>query len=293
MELCEICPRRCKVDRDIKNGYCGSNNRLAIAKVMLHHWEEPIISGVNGSGAIFFSGCSLKCIYCQNYKISSEGIGKEIGINDLIEVFKKLENLGAHNINLVSPTHYARQIVEALKIYKPKIPIIWNTSGYENVETIEFLKDYIDIYLTDFKYFNNELAKEFSYANNYVECCKKAILKMRENQPEDIIENGIMKKGLIIRHLVLPNCIEDSKNIFNYIIKELGNSTYISLMSQYVPCYKALNNKKLNRKLKPVEYKIVLNYIKKLNFKNGFLQDLSSSNECYTPNFEEHSEIKF
>lgn len=293
MELCEICPRRCKVDRDIKNGYCGSNNRLTIAKVMLHHWEEPIISGVNGSGAIFFSGCSLKCIYCQNYKISSEGIGKEIGINDLIEVFKKLENLGAHNINLVSPTHYAKQIVEALKIYKPKIPIIWNTSGYENVETIEFLKDYIDIYLTDFKYFNNELAKEFSYANNYVECCKKAILKMRENQPEDIIENGIMKKGLIIRHLVLPNCIEDSKNIFNYISKELGNSTYISLMSQYVPCYKALNNKKLNRKLKPVEYKIVLNYIKKLNFKNGFLQDLSSSNECYTPNFEEHSEIKF
>lgn len=293
MNLCEICPRKCKVDRSIKNGICGANDIIKVSKVMLHMWEEPIISSGTGSGAIFFSNCSLKCIYCQNYKISSGGLGREITVNNLVEIFKKLEKLGANNINLVSPTHYTKQIIEALNIYRPKIPIVWNTSGYETVENNEILKNYVDIYLSDLKYFSSELSKEFSLAADYFENASKSILKMRENQPQDIIENGIMRKGLIVRHLVLPKCFEDSKKILNFIAENLGRDTYISLMSQYTPCFKAREHEILKNKLNKIEYKIVLNEMKKLGFVNGFYQDYSSASSDFTPDFEKKSEIDF
>lgn len=285
MSKCFLCPRKCGVDRDKQKGFCGSDNNLIINKYMLHKWEEPIISGTNGSGAIFFSNCSLKCIYCQNYEISSLGNGKNTSVNQLVEIIKQLEKSGAHNINFVSPTHYTDHIIQALDIYKPNIPIVWNTSGYETIETIKKLKNYVDIYLADFKYFDSELSQKYSQCRDYFDFTSKAIKQMKINQPKDIIENGLMKKGVIIRHLILPNHIEDSKKIFDYIKSNYGNDCYISVMGQYVPYYKALQDKDICRKLKPLEYKIVESYVKKLGFTNGFLQDLDSANICYTPKF--------
>ena len=290
--ICDICPRNCNVDRNDKLGVCRATNNLKISKVMLHYYEEPPISGIDkdgikakGSGAIFFSNCNLKCVYCQNCDISSGGQGKEITVKTLVDIFKQLEKAGANNINFVSPTHYTNQIIEALDIYKPSIPIVWNTSGYEKVETIKRLKKYVDIFLTDFKYFNDDLAQKLSNAKNYPDYCKQAILEMRNNLPEDVFENGIMKKGIIIRHLVLPNQVLDSKNIIDWIYNNLGNNTYFSLMSQYVPMFKAKDIPEMNRTITPLEYKILINHLNKLNFNNVFLQDYSSANSIYTPDF--------
>lgn len=292
-KYCKICPRQCRVDRSTKLGFCGQSNIVKIAKVMLHQWEEPIISGGKGSGAIFFSGCNLKCIYCQNYQISSYGEGKEVTVEALAELFKQLEQSGAENINLVTPTHFTNQIIKALKIYRPKIPIVWNTSGYESVETIKKLKNYVDIYLTDLKYCSRVLSTEFSCATDYFDVATKAIVEMRKNQPDDIIENGLMKKGVIIRHLVLPTFVQDSINVFNWIYENLGTSTYISVMSQYTPCYKALKHKILKRKLKKKDYDKLLMHIVDLGFENGFVQDLSSSTCEFIPDFSSQGEFDF
>ena len=290
--LCNICPRKCNVDRLTKFGFCKAGNTIKISKVMLHFFEEPPISGIdtserkaNGSGTIFFSSCNLGCVYCQNSDISSKCSGKEVSIQKFIEIMKQLESAGANNINMVTPTHYTLQILEALKTYKPKIPIVWNTSGYENSETIKLLNGYVDIFLTDFKYFNSNLSKIYSFAENYPENCKKAILEMRKVSPEDIFENGLMKKGIIIRHLVLPNQINDSEKIIDWINKNLGNKTYISLMSQYTPVYNANKYNEINRKIKPIEYKILVKKLEKLNFTNVFLQDFSSASSIFTPDF--------
>ena len=283
---CNICPRKCNVDRKVNIGFCKASNDIKVAKYMLHFWEEPIISGDNGSGAIFFSHCNLKCVYCQNYKISSEGQGKIITQEQFIDIMKELEQLGANNINLVSPTHYTYQIIEALKKYKPKIPIVWNSSGYEDNLTIKNLKDLVDIYLVDMKYMDNNLAFNLSKAEDYPEVCKKAILQMRENQPKDIIKNGIMQKGVIIRHLVLPNEIENSFKVLDWIYENFGENIFISIMGQYTPCYQAKKKKKYNRVLKPIEYKRVINHVKLLGFNNGFFQELDSANSCYIPNFD-------
>jgi putative pyruvate formate lyase activating enzyme len=228
---------------------------------------------------------------------------RNMGRKSLEEVVNKLammgltlasEDAGANNINLVTPTHYTTQILEALKLYKPKIPIVWNTSGYEKAETIEMLSDFVDIFLTDFKYFSSELSSKLSLAPDYYENCTEAILQMRKNLPEDVFENGLMKKGLIIRHLILPNHVDDSEKIIDWIYHNLGNKTYISLMSQYVPMAKASETSDLNRRIKPLEYKIVTNKLYKLGFKNVFLQDLASASEEFTPNFKENeNQFKF
>lgn len=284
---CNLCPRKCNIDRSITNGFCSCPEDLYIAKYMLHYWEEPIICDAhNPSGAIFFSGCNLKCVYCQNYKISNSSIGKQYTIKELATLFKTLENMGAKNINLVTPTHYQNQIIEALKIYKPNIPIIWNSSGYELAEEIKKLKDYIDIYLVDLKYMSNTLALHLSSAKDYPEVSVKAIAEMKNNQPDDIIVNGKMKKGVIIRHLVLPNYIENTFSCLNWINNNLGNNQYISIMSQYTPCHKAKDIFTLNRKLHPIEYKRVINYATKLQFFNGFYQDLESASTIFIPDFK-------
>lgn len=288
---CEICPRNCKVDRSVNLGFCKSTKTLKIAKVMKHYFEEPPISCTElndgGSGAIFFSGCNLKCVYCQNEEISHQGIGKEISVEKLADIFRQLESSGANNINLVTPTHYTEQIIEALEIYRPRIPIVWNTSGYEKPEVIKRLGGYVDIFLTDFKYFDGTLAGELSMAKDYPDYCKRALLEMRKVMPEDKFDNGRMVSGIIVRHLILPGHTDDSLKIMDWICKNLGNKTYVSLMSQYVPTKKAQKYPKINRKIKPIEYKIVEKHLIDLNFENVFVQDYESADLCFTPNFLE------
>ena len=287
MTKCTLCPRCCNVDRSTSLGYCKSNNNIKVARASLHFDEEPIISGSSGSGTIFFSGCNLKCVYCQNYDISHENFGKEISVDKLVEIFKDLENKGANNINLVTPTHFVDGIIEALKIYKPKIPIVYNTNSYESVETLIKLAPFIDIYLADIKYYDSDLSLKLSKAQDYFEVAKNALIQMRKNVPCDIIENGLMKKGIIIRHLVLPNHIDDSKKVFNEIANLFNpQNTIISLMGQYTPMYKACDYPDIDRSLKPLEYKIVQNHILNLGFDNGFFQELSSATSDYTPSFD-------
>ncbi len=280
--LCNLCPRKCNTDRSKTGGFCGAK-KLKVACVMRHQWEEPIISGKNGSGAIFFSHCSLKCCFCQNYQISHEGLGEEISIKKLTQIFKTLEESGVENINLVTPSHYTNEIIAALKIYRPKIPIVWNSCGFEDEQTIKLVAPYVDIFLPDLKYFSDQLALAYSKAPNYFSIATKAILQMRKNQPIDIIENGVMKKGLIIRHMILPSFASDSLKILQWICDNLGNKTIVSLMSQYFPCYKALPP--IDRKLRPIEYKLVVSKAKALGFSNAFVQDFDSASECFVPKF--------
>lgn len=282
-----MCPRKCKVDRNKQSGFCGQT-KIRISKIMFHHYEEPVISGdekSKGSGAIFFSGCNLKCVFCQNYPISHKSKGKIVTTKKLSQIFKKLEKKGALNINLVTPTHYSEQIIEALKIYKPNIPVVWNSSGYELKEEISKLKNYVDIYLADLKYMDNELAFKYSKANNYVENATASIIEMRKNQPKDIIENGLMKKGVIVRHLVLPTHTADSIKCLDFVEKNLGANTIVSIMSQYEPRYDAVNYPEINRKITPLEYKRVVNHALKLKMENCFTQDLTSADSKYTPKF--------
>lgn len=290
MEKCNMCPRKCNVDRTTQLGFCKAKEKIEISKVMLHHWEEPLISGEEkdkGSGAIFFSHCNLQCVFCQNYEISHLENGDIYEINDLVNLFKNLEEKGALNINLVSPSHYAENILKALKIYKPKIPVVWNSGGYDDPETIKKLQGYVDIFLADFKYFSNKNAMKYSKCPNYFEFCSKSLLKMREICPKDEIQDGLMKKGIIVRHLILPNQIQDSKNILKWLKDNLGTETYLSLMSQYTPFGEAKKMEELKRKLKPLEYKIVKNFMLELGFNNGFVQELCSASENFIPDFKE------
>ena len=287
MNKCNMCPRKCNIDRTSSSGFCGVHNKIIIRKVMLHNYEEPILTSNTdkGSGTIFFAGCNLGCVYCQNYDVSHSNKGKEISVNELVDIFKLLEQSGAGNIDLVSPTHFAEQIIEALKIYKPKVPVIWNTGGYETPETISKLEGLIDIYLTDFKYANNNYGLKYSKANNYVEKATATTLQMKKNQPVDIIENGLMKKGVIIRHLILPTHTNDSVNCLKFICENLGKDSIVSIMSQYEPMYDAKNYTEINRKITPLEYKRVVNYAINNEMTNCFTQDLSSANSKFTPKF--------
>ena len=290
LKECTVCPHNCKINRlDNKIGFCKGRDTVKIALSSLHYFEEPCISGTNGSGTIFFSNCNLKCIYCQNYKISWEAKGEEKTIDDLANIMLDQQAKGAHNINLVTPTMYAYQIIEAIKIAKEKglnIPIIYNTNSYENIETIKALNGYIDVYLPDLKYYDNNLGKKYSNINNYFDYASEAIKEMinQVGMPE-FDENGLIKKGVIIRHLVLPNHIQNSKNVLKWIKENLNEDVYISLMAQYFPCHKAKENDMLNRKLTKHEYKEIENYFYLLDFKNGYIQELGSHEEEYVPNF--------
>ena len=282
---CDLCPRKCGINRNESVGFCGVTNTLKVARAGLHFWEEPIISGASGSGTIFFSGCNLKCVYCQNYDISSEAFGKEITIKRLAEIFKELEEKGANNINLVTPSHYAKQIVEALKIYRPNIPIVYNTSGYDSLEVLKLMEGWVDVYLTDLKYCSSELSKKYSKAENYFEVATSAILEMVRQQPNNVFENGMLKKGVVVRHMVLPTHIQDSFKVLDWIKQNLGDETLVSVMGQYTPYYNSKNYPEINRKLKPLEYKMVLNHCIKLGLTNGFSQELDSASEEYIPPF--------
>lgn len=290
LDSCQVCPYKCQVNRlQGQIGKCGCNDKIKIALYSLHYFEEPCISGKNGSGTIFFANCNLNCIYCQNYKISQEGKGYEVSIEELANIFLKQQANGANNINLVTPTMYAYQIIEALKIAKAqglKLPVIYNTNGYENVETIKALSGYVDIYLPDLKYYSNELAIKYSKAPNYFEIATQAILEMikQVGKPE-FNEDGIIQKGVIIRHLVLPGHIQNSKHILKWLKENVENKAYVSIMAQYFPTYKAKEDKFLNRKLTNKEYSEIENYLYTLDIENGYMQDLGKHEEEYVPNF--------
>lgn len=275
---CYDCPRRCG------GVLCGVEG-LKIARADLHFWEEPVISGTRGSGTIFFSGCNLKCIYCQNYNISHYAEGKEVTPKELSEIIKKLEGDGAHNINFVTPSHYISEIKRTLDLYKPSIPIVYNTSSYDSAEGLVGLKDYIDIYLADYKYSDDNLAKSLSNVDDYVSVATTAIKTMKVLQPKDVVEDGIMKKGVVLRHLILPNNIKNSLNAIEFITSNFDSQSYVSVMSQYIPCGKANKHEKINRKIKPLEYNIIINKLEKAGFSNVFIQELSSATENFIPEF--------
>lgn len=284
--ICLDCPRKCK-----SNSFCGKvYGKIRIAKVMRHFFEEPIICPKNmGSGAVFFSNCSLKCVYCQNYQLSHLGFGKDFNKNQVSEIFKKVENSNVANLNLVTPTHYTTDLIDILSKLNLSIPVIWNTSGYESQQNIIKLAGVVDIFLFDFKYFSSDLSFKYSKVKDYFQVCLEALKTARKLIPQDIFENNVLKKGIIVRHLVLPNCYLDSIKIFDLIKSEIGCNFIVSIMSQFVPVYKAVDFVELNSKLSKLQYKKVVTHIKNLGFDKGFIQDFDSADCSYTPRFDENS----
>lgn len=288
MSKCKICPRGCAVERTSAVGYCGVGDEIKIARAAPHYWEEPFISGENGSGTVFFSGCSLRCVYCQNKKISGGGAGKRITVDELVDVYFSLESIGVHNINLVTPSHYTDKIalsIELAKVKGLKLPFLWNSSGYERVETLKRLDGLIDIYLPDLKYHSSELSSRYSNAPDYFEVACKAIKEMRRQTGTPLIKHGLLRYGTVVRHLVLPNCVDDSKNVLEYLYSTYGDSVYISIMSQYVPFGDV--PPELGRRITEAEYESVVEYARSLGITNAFIQDRESATESFVPEFSE------
>lgn len=285
MYICELCPRQCRVDRNEKRGYCGMGMQPKVARAALHFWEEPCISGTKGSGTVFFSGCTLRCVYCQNYPISHEGQGKEITPARLADIFKMLESEGAHNINLVTGTPFIPAILDALSIYHPGIPLVWNCGGYEKVETLKMLEGVIDIYLPDFKHFSPRLAKLCAGAPDYFEVTSQAIAEMcRQTGMPVYDEQGMMKKGTLIRHLILPGCTGDSCKVLQHIAENYPAGTPVSLMRQYSPV-PWCTVKGLDRRVTDEEYDRVLSCYQFLGL-SGYTQEKESADTAYTPPFD-------
>lgn len=291
LNKCNLCPHFCGVNRTENTvGRCKAIDKVKLALYSTHDFEEPCISGEKGSGTVFFSNCNLNCIYCQNYEISQLGKGKEITIEELAKIFLIQQEKNVENINLVTPTSYVPQIIQAIKTAKKQglhIPIIYNTNSYENIETLKMLEGYIDIYLPDLKYAENELGKKYSNAKNYFEIATKAIQEMiRQVGTPEINENGIIQKGVIIRHLVLPNQIENSKKVLRWIKDNLPEDIYISVMAQYFPSYKAKENIELNRKLTQKEWSEIEDFVQELDIENGYIQELGEHEEEYVPKWD-------
>lgn len=291
LEKCVICPHNCGVNRlDGQVGRCKSRDTVKIALYSTHNFEEPCISGKKGSGTVFFSNCNMNCVFCQNYEISQQGKGREISIEDLAEIFIKQQEKNVENINLVTPTSYVPQIIEAIKIAREKglkIPIVYNTNGYEKVETLKMLEGYIDIYLPDLKYSDDLLAKRLSKVDNYFQIATNAIKEMYRQTGRAIFNDyGIMQKGMIIRHLVLPNHILNSRRVLKWINDNMSD-VYVSVMAQYFPTYKAKEIEDINRKLTKEEYEKIENYLYRLNLENGYIQELGEHEEEYVPRWEE------
>lgn len=284
--ICNACPRKCGVDRSKKSGFCGAGESFVVARAAKHFWEEPPISGTNGSGAVFFSGCNLRCVFCQNFEVSRAKCGKEITDERLTEIFDSLISEGAHNLNLVTATQYSERLSEILRDYHSPVPVVYNCGGYESLETLRRLEGLIDIYLPDLKFFDPERSLRYCGAADYFETASAAILEMRRQQPEDIFEDGLMKKGLIIRHLVLPKNVNQSRRIFEWIKENLGAKTYISLMAQYTPCGKLESFPELQRKITRREYEKAVCFLEDLGFENVFLQELDSAAEQFIPAFD-------
>lgn len=282
--ICNLCPNSCKVDRSNSIGACGVDDKIKIAKYYLHKFEEPFISGKNGSGTIFFCGCSLKCVFCQNYDLSRNNRGKEISVLELAEIFKELEKMGAENINLVTPTHYVDKIIDAFNIYKPNIPIVYNTHGYETIETLKKIDDYIDVYLPDVKYFSPIVSKRYTGKENYFEFTSKAVDFMMK-KPLKFSPNGQILSGVVVRHLALPQNISDSKKILDWY-SQYKDISYINIMSQYTPFGNVKDFPELNRRLTKREYDSLIEYAISLDINNAFYQKFESQSTEYIPQWD-------
>ena len=286
---CNLCSRKCLINRYERNGVCGANAKVKIARAALHYWEEPCLSGDNGSGTVFFSNCSLKCIFCQNKKISTNGFGKEIELEELSNIYLNLQKQGANNINLVTPTHYVPSIIKSLDIAKKnglKLPIVYNTSSYETKETIKLLNGNIDIYLPDLKYYNDEYAYNYSNVKDYFKIATDNIKEMYNQVGKNIFdENGIMTKGVIVRVLLLPNHVEDAKKILKYLYETYKDNIYISIMNQYTPVECIEEYSDLNRKVTEEEYDELINYACDLGIINAFIQEGETQSESFIPDF--------
>lgn len=313
---CILCPRECHVNRNAgQTGYCGQTNNIMAARAALHMWEEPCISGTNGSGAVFFSGCNLRCVFCQNYAIAHNSNvkntpGKAISASRLAEIYLELQEKGAHNINLVTPTHFIPQIIESLELSKGqglKLPIVYNTGCYEKAESLKALEGYIDIYLPDLKYFSPDISRRYSNAPDYFKYASAAIAEMfrqvgspvfetpiasdneapkaANSSAPDISETALMKKGIIVRHLMLPDCTEDSRQILQYLHQTYGNKIYMSIMNQYTPMPQAAAIPSLNRKITEKEYDALIDYAISLGIENAFIQEGATASESFIPAF--------
>lgn len=286
---CELCPRRCKIDRDLNYGYCKLKNEILLAKAFLHKWEEPCISGENGSGTIFFTGCNLGCVFCQNFNISHEGYGKLVSVERLADIMLELQEKKAENINLVTPTPYITFIKEAIIKARKNgllIPVIYNSSGYENIEVLKSLEGLIDIYLPDIKYFDEKYSIKYSNAPNYFSNASKSVLEMFRQVGAPRFENGLIKRGLIIRHLMLPGLLFDSKKIIDWVVQNLPKEVFISIMCQYTPMGRALEYPEINKKLNQKHYEALLDYAVENGIENGFFQDFESATSEFTPVFD-------
>ena len=292
LKECRLCPRECGVDRsEGKKGYCGASNELKVARAALHMWEEPCISGEAGSGAVFFSGCPMRCRFCQNYSIAAARKGKVISIERLAQIFLELQEKGAANMNLVTPTHYTLHIIKALDLAKEnglRIPVVYNTSGYEKTETLKLLRGYIDIYLPDFKYMDGLLAAAYSNAPDYPEYAKRALEEMvGQTGPLKLDEEtGMARSGVIVRHLVLPGHVRNSKAVIQYLYETYGDQIYISIMNQYTPMPQVAKDKLLGRKVTRREYEKVIDYALELGVENGFFQEGDVAEESFIPEFD-------
>ena len=291
MSRCRVCPRKCGADREHgKTGYCKAPSGVAAARAALHFWEEPCISGTTGSGTVFFSGCNLRCVYCQNHHIAEMESGKVISIGRLSDIFLELQNKRANNINLVTAGHYLPQVITALRAAKERglrIPIVYNSSGYEKAEAIRELDGLVEIYLSDMKYVSSELSARYSFAADYFETAKKAIAEMVNQCGEARFdERGIMQRGVIVRHLQLPGCIEDSKRVIRYLYETYGDGIFISIMNQYTPLPHVSDYPEINRKLREKEYEDLVDYAIELGVLNGFLQEGEAASESFIPPFD-------
>lgn len=286
MSVCKLCPNDCFVDRDKTVGYCGVGSELKIAKYAKFTLEEPCISGTRGSGAIFFCGCPMKCVFCQNYEVSRNKVGRVITTNEFIDIIKELEDEGVHNVNLVNPTHYVGEITKAFKKYRPKIPVVYNTHGYEKIETLKEIDEYVSVYLPDLKYFSPATSKRYSGKENYFDVASKAVEFMSKKPL--VVKDGIMQSGCIIRHLILPLNTADSINVVTWVKERINDRAYLSLMSQYTPFGEIENYPELKRPITKKEYDRVLDKVYELGLTNVFVQDFESVGTQYIPVWDEN-----
>ncbi len=291
MAVCDLCPRGCQADRENgRTGYCGVSDELRVARASLHMWEEPPISGTYGSGTVFFTGCALRCVYCQNRKIALADLGEVISVSHLAEIFLKLQEKKAHNINLVTPSHYVPQIVEALGMAKRdglRIPIVYNTGSYEKVETLRMLEGWVDIYLPDCKYYSKDLAARYSNASDYFEVASAAIAEMVRQVGTPVFEGDLLKRGVVVRHMILPGNTKDSKAVLKYLYETYGNDIYISIMNQYTPLEAMIDYPEINRRITVREYERVIDYVLSIGIENAFIQEGDTAKESFIPDFED------
>lgn len=296
-ELCNLCPRLCNADRKLNKGFCKESSTVRLARAALHFYEEPPISGTKGSGAVFFAGCNLKCVFCQNDSIAQSIVGKEVTVQRLADIFLELQNQGAHNINLVTPSHFVPEIKEALILSKNNglsVPIVYNSSAYELPSTLQMLEGLVDIYLPDCKYSDDSLAKKYSFAPGYFEISQKAVAEMfRQTGEPEFDKNGLMKKGVIVRHLLLPLGVNNAKGVVKYLHDTFGDSVYISLMNQYTPMTESVSMKRVRetypelfRKVTKREYERLIDYVLSLNITNAFFQEGATASDSFIPAFD-------